>query len=228
MKAVITLESGRLPFVEVTDGRVRRTFETTPDILADLFAAVNGEEGPVGGWTVSPLLPPHTVFWAGRGLDECLVLDIPAGPAPWVVRGRETAATVIPLPRLLFLAIRRGEHISKTAVVAVADEGPLSPTTALYAYPLSNVYDNTTTCWTVPDRPYTRADVPALARMFLATPNNWDLYAARNQSGLDYRALIADLAQRDTFPTEWLVPLDLTWTQWITRFVPDAVVTDPT
>lgn len=224
MKAIITLEDGRLPRVQVTDGLVERTFDAEPEIIANLFAQVNGDDAIAMPWTASPLLPPQTVFWAAQSSEECLVLDLPAGPAPWVLQSEPGASTavVIPLPRLLFLVLRRHNRIAKTAIVAVTEEGPLTLSTPLYAYPLSNVYENTTTCWTVPDRPYSRHEVPALARMFLATPNNWDLYQARNQSGLDYRALIAALSTRDTFPPEWLVSLDLTWAQWITQFVPTA------
>lgn len=224
MKAIITLEDGRLPHIQVSAGLIERSFDADPETIASLFAQVNSDDATVGQWTASPLLPPQTIFWAQRPPEECLVLDLPAGPAPWVLHTAHEASTavVIPLPRLLFLVVRRHERVVKTAVVAVADAAPLTPATPLFAYPLSNVYADTTTCWTVPDRPYPRHEVPALARMFLATPNNWDLYQARNRSGRDYRALIEALRARDTFPPEWLLPLDLTWTQWIAKFVPPA------
>ncbi len=223
MHVVITLTDGQLPQVTVTEGPAVRHYETTPEVLAELL--VDADDGPAPRpWTVSPILPPHTVLWAQQGDSECVVLEIPAGPQPWVLPTGEDAVTalVIPLPRLLFLWTRHRGRITQKALVALNTDAPLTPDTPLFAYPLSNVYDNTTLCWTLPDQPYALTDIPGLARTFFATPNNWDLTRHRNQSGLDYRALGAALADRDTFPPEWLVPLHLTWTQWITQFVPQA------
>ena len=230
MKVVITLDDGCLPHVQVTDGVRERAYDTTPEIIANLFADVNGDEGSSSPWTASPLLPPHTVFWAQRNSEECLVLDIPAGQQPWVLQAdrNQPTALLIPLPRLLFLFIRHEKRITKKALVAVAEEGLITPKTALFAYPLSNVYDNTTCCWHVPDQSYKFEDIPGLARSFFSTPNNWDLYHARNRSGLDYRALIAALTDRPAFPSEWLLPLGLTWTDWIAQFVPSPEPVDST
>lgn len=230
MKVVITLEDGNLPHVEVTDGLMERAYDTTPEAIVNLFASSNGDDDAPSPWLASPVLPPNTVLWATRNTEECLVLDIPAGNQPWVLNtGHDEATThLIPLPRLLFLFVRQGKRIVEKALVAVADEGPITPKTALYAYPLSNVYDNTTCCWHVPDQSYALGDIPGLARAFFSTPNNWDLYNARNRSDLDYRALISQLTQRQAFPQEWLAPLQLTWADWIGRFVPspDPVTDD--
>ncbi len=223
MKVVITLEDGHLPHVQVTDGVMERTYDATPETIVGLFAAANGDDESYSPWVASPILPPNTVLWAKRNTEECLVLDIPAGTQPWVldVKGGEPTALLIPLPRLLFLFKRQGKRIVEEALVAVVDEGPITPKTALFAYPLSNVYDNTTCCWHLPDRPYTLADIPGLARSFFSTPNNWDLYNARNRSDLDYRALIGELTQKQAFPQEWLAPLQITWADWIAQFVPN-------
>jgi hypothetical protein len=222
MRVVITLEDGAFPHVHVTDGLAERTYETTSDVLIDLLR--DAEDTPSQPWIASPLLPPQTVFWAQQGDTDCLVLDLPAGPQPWVLPDGQASVTayVIPLPRLLFLFLRRKQHVIQKAVVAVNTTAPISPDTPLFAYPLSNVYDNTTLCWTMPDRPYATSDLLSLAHAFFATPNNWDLTQARNASGLDYRALGAALADRDTFPPEWLVPLHRTWADWIAQFVPQA------
>lgn len=224
MRVVITLEDGHWPDVTVTDGLAMRHFETTPEVLADLLLDASDDHAPLP-WTTSPLLPPHAVFWGQQGPDTtALVLDMPAGPQPWVLPTGETAMTaqVIPLPRLLFLFILHRQYLRHMAVVALATDDPLTPTTPLFAYPLSNVYNNTTVCWSLPDQRYTVSDLPGLAHAFLATPNNWDLTEQRNASGLDYRALGDALAHRPAFPSEWLLPLHRTWHDWLTDFVPQA------
>lgn len=221
MQAIITLEDGKLPHVAVTDGPLERTYDTTPEMLADLF--LDGDGGNQT-WSVSPILPPHTVFWGHRAEEDALVLDLPAGPQPWTVPTRSGVldAHVIPMPRLLFWFQRRQARIVRTALVALADDAPLTPDTPLFAYPFSNVYPDTTCCWHLPDQRTPLDALPGLARAFFATPNNWDLYPANSGSGLDYRALIAALETRSTFPQEWLQPLSLTWTTWIARLAPSS------
>lgn len=79
MKVVITLEDGALPHVVASDGPLERAYDTTPEILADLFLPV---EQDARTWDVSPILPPRTVFWAHRAEEDALVLDLPADPQP--------------------------------------------------------------------------------------------------------------------------------------------------
>lgn len=224
MKVVMTLEDGRLPHVHVTDGIQERTYDTTLEMISHLLEEVGGDGAPVATWHTSPILPPQTILWASRTNGECVVFDIPAGMQPWVLQTRTTGTTsvMIPLPRLLFLFQRHGNRITHKALVAVDEEGAITPETPLFAYPLSNVYDDTNCCWHLPDKPYAVADLPGLMRAFFTTPNNWDLYQARNLSQLDYRGLIHALTERETFPSEWLRPLGMTWHDWIQKFAPSA------
>lgn len=214
-RVTITLEDGQMPHVHVTDGVRERRYQMPLETLVERLHDDSASPLP---WTTSPLLPPQTVFWAGRGSEQCWVGDLPAASYPWVLEGSRESA-VIPLPRLLFFLKQRDTHIIQTAIVAVADDAPLQPDTPLYTYPLSNVYSNTTCCWTVPSRSYTPADWPGLVRIFFSTPNNWDLTHHTNRSGLDYRGLVAALSTRSVFPPEWLQPLGFTWSTWITSLL---------
>lgn len=214
-RVTITLEEGQMPHVHVTDGHRERAYQISLDTLV---ARLHDEVHPTIAWTTSPILPPQTAFWAQRGTDQCWVGDLPAASYPWVLEGSHESH-IIPLPRLLFFLKQRDTHIIQTAIVAVADDAPLQPETPLYTYPLSNVYRNTTCCWTVPSRPYTPADWPGLVRIFFSTPNNWDLTHQTNRSGLDYRGLVAALSTRSVFPAEWLQPLGFTWSTWITSLL---------
>lgn len=206
----IRLIPNQHPEIWVREGPRRQHFFTTFSALVDLLRGAEDafyqQQAP---WQATPVLPPGACYYAENGTESWTILDLPPTRHAMTLETSTLDVFLIPLPRCLFAVQHRGDRVLRGALRLVATADPLTDTTPLYHYPLSNVYPDGRLCWRPPDQPWPLTALPDLIRSYFATPHNFDLYhAARNHLGYDLRHLMTQLAALPEFPVDWLVPAE--------------------
>lgn len=226
---VLILRDDGLPRALVTDanGNVHPKFLSLVDLLAmlDESATVRALAGTPHTHRV-PALPQGTLL-----LD---VEERPSGASSYAVTGYlepherlvtlidgpETYTYGIPLPALVYRALwKAGRVLSLSLTMASPDlEGPPTPTTELYRYCLTHVYDlpngtRESVCW--PNLNYLEFPLDRVASDavggFLASPNDaghFRVNRAHNAPHHEPRPFLEAL--EGGVPHDWLVPCGMT------------------
>jgi hypothetical protein len=191
----ISPECGRIT-VEECDGPVVSRKEISKGDLLRCFQGSLRTDTPGYG---SGFLPLNTLAVWQDGHEKRLTLWYPRLYADLSLY--ETPYPHFPLPRLVFSFHLDDEgKVSGSRIGVVADEAP-SPDTVMYHYPFSNVSEDTGSLCvgsnTMPiyKKLHKAVNLPAF---LLSIPNNMDrYYSTHNKLGLDYRALMEHLKDKE-------------------------------
>lgn len=163
--------------------------------------------------------------------ENCLHISMNAAERRYVIWNPELRADVIyrdmeypnfPLPRLVFgLRVLANGKVVDCSMGVVADEKPTEDT-PMFFYPFSNVYGNERVCTgnNVLPRYKKLSASKNFPRYLLGLPDNDDMFnSAHNQKGLDHKALLEHLKDKDPayYYTDILVPNGRTLSDFILR-----------
>lgn len=152
--------------------------------------------------------------------ERCLHVSMNAEERRFVIWNPDLRADVIyrdteyldfPLPRLVFrLRVLADGRVADCSMGVVADEPPTEDTPMFY-YPFSNVYEDERVCTgnNILPRYKKLSAMKNFPRYLLGLPDNDDMfYSAHNQKGLDHKALLEHLKDKDPayYYTDILVP----------------------
>ncbi len=135
---------------------------------------------------------------------------------------RDTEYLDFSLPRLVFgLRVLADGRVADCSMGVVADEPPTEDTPMFY-YPFSNVYEDERVCTgnNILPRYKKLSAMKNFPRYLLGLPDNDDMfYSAHNQKGLDHKALLEHLKDKDPsyYYTDILVPNGRTLSDFILR-----------
>lgn len=168
----------------------------------------------------SGFLPEHCLSVSMNATERYFVIWNPDLRAD--VSYRDTEYLDFPLPRLVFrLRVLADGRVADCSMGVVADEPPTENTPMFY-YPFSNVYGNEMVCTgnNILPRYKKLSALKNFPRYLLGLPDNDDMFDSdRNQKGLDHKALLEHLKDKDPayYYTDILVPNGRTLSDFIRR-----------
>ena len=163
--------------------------------------------------------------------EHCLHVSMDAEERHFVIWNADLRADVIyrdteylnfPLPRLVFgLRVLADGRVADCSMGVVADEPPTEDTPMFY-YPFSNVYEDERVCTgnNILPRYKKLSALKNFPRYLLGLPDNDDMfYSAHNKKGLDHKALLEHLKDKNPayYYTDILVPNGRTLSDFILR-----------
>jgi hypothetical protein len=127
----------------------------------------------------SPILPKGCILYQEE-LDGTKLVVIEVEKQKWDTTYHATNFKQVGFPKLLFLFALKNKKV-RAKVVAVKDT-LVKPSTKLYRYPYSNVFDDFSTCW--PDLQGIKItdlyQLTTLPHLFITSPNNDHAYRGKN------------------------------------------------
>ena len=157
----------------------------------------------------SGLLPEHCLSVSIGKAEKTFVLWNPELRADMTYG--ETEYPNFPIPRLVFgIRVLDTGRVAGCTLGVVADEKP-SPSSVMYRYPFSNVYEDSRVCTgnNVLPRYKKQAALVNFPRYLLGIPDNDDMYSAeRNKLRLKHGELMEHLKDKDPayYYTDILIP----------------------
>ena len=163
----------------------------------EFYYALNGS--CVGNEYISSgFLPEHCLHVSMNAAERRFVIWNPDLRADVIYR--DTEYMDFPLPRLVFgLRVLADGRVADCSMGVVADEPPTEDT-PMFFYPFSNVYDDERVCTgnNILPRYKKLSAMKNFPRYLLGLPDNDDMfYSAHNQKGLDHKALLEHLKDKD-------------------------------
>lgn len=168
----------------------------------------------------SGFLPEHCLHVSMNAEERRFVIWNPDLRADVIYR--DTEYLDFPLPRLVFgLRVLADGRVADCSMGVVADEPPTEDTPMFY-YPFSNVYEDERVCTgnNILPRYKKLSAMKNFPRYLLGLPDNDDMFnSTHNQKGLDHKALLEHLKDKDPayYYTDILVPNGRTLSDFILR-----------
>lgn len=163
----------------------------------EFYFALNGSY-TTNDYLDSGFLPEHCLHIAMNAAERRYVIWNPELRADVIYR--DTEYLDFPLPRLVFsLRVLADGRVADCSMGVVADEPPTEDT-PMFFYPFSNVHDNERVCTgnNILPRYKKLSAMKNFPRYLLGLPDNDDMfYSAHNQKGLDHKALLEHLKDKD-------------------------------
>ena len=185
----------------------------------EFYFALNGSY-TTNDYLDSGFLPEHCLHIAMNAAERRYVIWNPELRADVIYR--DTEYLDFPLPRLVFsLRVLADGRVADCSMGVVADEPPTEDTPMFY-YPFSNVYEDERVCTgnNILPRYKKLSAMKNFPRYLLGLPDNDDMfYSAHNQKGLDHKALLEHLKDKDPsyYYTDILVPNGRTLSDFVLR-----------
>lgn len=157
----------------------------------------------------SGLLPEHCLSVSIGKAEKIFILWNPELRADMTYG--ETEYPNFPIPRLVFgIRVLDTGRVAGCTLGVVADEKP-SPSSVMYHYPFSNVYEDSRVCTgnNVLPRYKKQTALVNFPRYLLSIPDNDDMFSAeRNRLGLGHKELMEHLKDKEPayYYTDVLIP----------------------
>lgn len=173
------------------------TFEVDPKSLVDLFSRVGFSTG---------ILPANTLFYEKKPDCERVAIWLPERviEVRYESENKEIVKSLIPLPRLLFVGVK------KSYGIFALPKGALAQDTPLFQSPFPNVNNNGQICFGNIEVPKaTPETIITVSQLFFNTTFNGDLASGKSvQYPQNVTGLWKFIDGKKKFPYRDLVPLE--------------------